>query len=130
MNAVAHCSAGLASILKEDDLNMLTYVDSAGGQHRGISKYPWIILQAKNSNQLASLRRSADDHGIAFTDFTHTMLGNSAEDQLTNTKSVSADELDYFLVCLYGAASELEPLTKKFSVYRTSNDTEGSTRTE
>jgi hypothetical protein len=118
MNALAHCSAGLASLMSRTDLEMLNYIDGAGGTHPGISKYPWIILQARNSNQLRDLRAKAKLAGIGVTDFVHTMLGDSAEQQLEATRITPEAGFTYYAVCLFGDSSAVGPLTKKFSVFR------------
>lgn len=121
MNALAHCSAGLSSIVREPRLQMLDYIDASEGVHPGISRFPWIILQAKNSNQLRELRNKAKTAGLEITDFVRTMLGESADQQMAATRAAYEPDLDYFAVCLYGEAAIVEPLTKKFSLFRTAN---------
>ncbi len=46
------------------------------------------------------------------------MLGRSAEDQLVQTKNSKESELEYFGICLFGKAEQLNILTKKFSLFR------------
>ena len=118
MNALAHCSSGLATIMPEQRLQMRDYVDGSGGAHRAISEFPWIILQSRNSSQMRDLRAKAQAVGLEVTDFVHTMLGESAEQQMDATQSTSEADLTYYAVCMYGEASILEPITKKFSVFR------------
>jgi hypothetical protein len=117
MNALGHMTAGLTSQCNYQDLAFLRYQDGDGSVHPNISRYPFIILSAKNGNQIRTLRYAALQQGIHFTDFVDTMLGSSAEDQLQRTRSTKEVNLDYFGVCLFGNAAKLDELTRKFSLF-------------
>jgi hypothetical protein len=118
LNALAHCSSGLGQSLDKSQAEMLEYLDASNEIHPGISRFPWIVLQARNSNQLRDLRTKARNAGLSVTDFTNTMLGESAEAQLKSTKATAEQALDYFVVCIFGSATEVDPLTRKFSLFR------------
>ena len=119
LNALGHIAAGIASLAKDsEEMNFLEYMDADGGSHPAISEYPFIILRAKNGNQLRTLRNSAIEQGIIYNDFTDTMLGFSAEHQLEQTKTTEESNLDYFAVVLFGDADKINILTKKFSLFR------------
>jgi hypothetical protein len=118
LNALAHCSAGLGNKLEKHQAEPNDYIDASGGIHPGISKFPWIILQARNSNQLRELRHRAKTAGAEVTDFVHTMLGVSCAKQKEATRTTPEANLNYFVVCLYGRSDLLHPFTKKFSLFR------------
>ena len=117
MNALGHMTAGLTSQCDSHDLAFLRYQDGDGSVHPNISRYPFIVLSAKNGNQIRTLRYAAIQQGIHFSDFVDTMLGSSAEDQLQKTRSTKEMNLEYFGICLFGSAAKLDELTRKFSLF-------------
>lgn len=119
LNALGHMAVGLSS-LQEDESKMefLKYYDADQTLHPAISKFPFIILKSKNGNQIRSLRQTAIDLGIPYNDFTDTMLGYSAENQLSQTKETKEENLNYFGICLFGESSQIKPLTKRFSLFK------------
>ena len=119
LNALGHISVGLTSLSKEvSEMQFLDYRDGDNGSHPAISKFPFIVLAADNGNQIRSLRKAAIDFGILHNDFVSQMLGTSAEDQLQNTASAKEAELEYFGIVLFGPAEKLNPLTKRFSLFK------------
>ena len=117
MNALGHMTAGLTSQCDFRDLAFLRYQDGDGSVHPNISQYPFIVLSAKNGNQIRTLRYAAIQQGIHFSDFVNTMLGTSAEDQQQKTRSTREMDLEYFGICLFGSAAKLNELTRKFSLF-------------
>jgi hypothetical protein len=118
LNALGHISAGLVSLLPPGTAHFLTYADADGGIHPAISEFPFIVLQADNSNQLRTLRRRAIEQQITYNDFTESMLGTSATAQRQQTAASPEESLQYFAVVLFGEANVLTPLTKRFSLMR------------
>lgn len=119
LNALGHMTAGLVGQYKnQETMRFLRYEDADGGLHPAISHYPFIILEARNGNQIRTLRQSAIEAGILFNDFVDTMLGTSAADQLEKTKNTPESKLEYFGICLFGSADQLSSLTRKFSIFR------------
>jgi hypothetical protein len=74
-------------------------------------------LKAKNNNQLKTLHQAVNELGIIHNVFTDSMLGASAEEQVSNTKNTAMDGLTYFSIVMFGKADVLAPLTKKFSLF-------------
>lgn len=119
MNALGHMTAGLIGHQNgHGEFAWLRYEDADGGVHPAISRYPFIILTARNGNQIRTLRQAAIERNIPYNDFVHTMLGSSAEDQMEKTRSTPEGNLDYFGIALFGAAEEIDPLTRKFSLFK------------
>ena len=117
MNTLSHIVAGLVSLSDINDLRFLKYYDADESLHPAISRFPFIILKSKNSNQIRTLRNSAIEQDILFNDFADTMLGSSAEDQLNNTRNKKEIDMEYFGIALFGQAEQLNILTKKFSLF-------------
>lgn len=117
MNALAHMTAGLVGSYQDiNEMEIINYEDKDGGKHLA-SKHPFIILAAKNSNKLRTLREEAIAQGIHFTSFTDAMTVGTWEDQVEKAKQTPEAELEYYGVCLFGPRSVVEELTKKFSLW-------------
>ena len=119
LNALGHIATGLTSLSTEEtSMTFLRYEDGDGGAHPAISKFPFIVLEADNGNQIRKVRQAAIEARLLYNDFTCTMLGMSAEDQLAKTKRTPEAELDYFGLVLFGPTEIIKPLTKKFSLFK------------
>lgn len=118
-NALGHMTAGLVGGTNDiEGMHFLQYRDKDGGFHRNISHFPFIVLQADNSNQIRTLRQQLLALNFQFTDFTSTMtVGTSAEQQAT-TEVTPESELEYFGLCVFGETEALRQLTKKFSLFK------------
>ncbi len=119
MNALAHATAGLVAA-HEDKAAMRfdDYRDADGNVHQSISDNPFIILRADNSNKLRAFRETLQTEGIVFTDFTSTMTVETYAEQQERTAKTPEAELEYWAVIAFGEAAALDPLTKKFSLWR------------
>ena len=118
MNALAHMTAGLVGTYdSKEELGIINYEDKDGGAHKA-SKHPFIILKAKNSNQIRTLRNGALEKGVHFASFTDAMTIGSWEEQVERSNTTPEEELEYYGICLFGKREEIEELTKKFSLYQ------------
>ena len=112
-------TAGLAGgSAKNEDMYFLQYADAEGGIHPNISHFPFIVLQADNSNQIRSVRSEVIKREIPFTDFTNTMIVGTSLEQQEKTKATAEKDLEYYGICMFGETSTLKELTKKFSLFR------------
>ncbi len=119
MNALGHMTAGLAGGYgKQDEMCFLQYEDKDNGEHPNISHFPFIVLQADNSNKIRTVRNKAIKRGIPFTDFTSTMIVGTSAEQVRATKLSSELDLEYYGICLFGTTIELKEITGKFSLFR------------
>jgi hypothetical protein len=119
MNALGHIAAGL--VAKADSLNEMKFLQyhfhADWSVPTSLSFYPFIILKAKNSNQLKTLHQAANEKAILHNVFTDSMLANSAMTQLEQTKTTKPENLIYFGVVLFGRSEDLATLTRKFSLF-------------
>jgi len=116
INALGHMTIGLLSQLSEDESQAINYQDQDGGAHIG-SKLPFIILKAKNSNKISTLRHQLIEKNIPFASFNNCMIEKSWEEQIEISSRTSEEDLEYFGVCMYGDKDVLDELTKKFSLF-------------
>lgn len=116
MNALAHMTVGLVNSYPNKDMGVVNYTDKDGGSHLA-SKWPYIILRADNSNKIRTLRNALIEKDIPFASFTSAMTVGTWEEQVERSKTIPEAELEYYGICLLGEKSELDELTKKFSLW-------------
>lgn len=120
LNAIAHSLAGLVSMADEELKEKMSFIDFPDKDHfvhKAISGLSLIVLRGKN-NEIKKLRQKFIENHIFFTDFTETMTGETYQEQLVKTKETSEEEMNYFCVVGFGEKTVLDPLTKKFSLWR------------
>lgn len=117
-NAVAHLSAGLVATLDGTDDTFVKYECPAGDFNSSISRYPFIVLRADNSNQLKRLVDATNLAGIRVNVFTTSMLGTSCAQQVEATRKLTMVELDFVAVTLFGDAETMHPMIRKYSLFR------------
>ncbi|NBD31405.1 MAG: DUF2000 family protein [Cyanobacteria bacterium] len=122
MNALGHTTSGLMAKIaeKSEPMEFLEYQYQAEwAEPSSISRYPFIVLKAKNNNQLKTLHQSMSAHpDLVHNVFTDSMLGASADEQLKKTLQTKTEELNYFCLVLFGESEEIEPLTRKFLLFK------------
>lgn len=119
LNALGHMAAGLAASYPSiPQMRFDNYIDHDNGSHQSISDNGFIILQADNSNKIRTLRLDLIREGVHFVDFTNTMTIGTYLEQLERTRSTPESELEYYGICMFGEIAKLNPLTKKFSLWK------------
>lgn len=117
MNALGHMTAWMVgNVTDSDTLWIVNYEDKDNSPHYA-SKHPFIILKAKNSNQIKNLRSEIMTRWLEFSSFTSAMIAWSYEAQMEASKAQWADELEYFGLCFFWKVEEIDDLTKKFSLW-------------
>jgi len=121
LNAAAHMAIGLGARVATEPgalerLALQNYADADGGSHPHISGLSLIVLRASES-QLRRAREQLLD--VAFVvDFHEGMTGGDYRDQLARSLTMSAADLNFFGVCALGRRDELDPITKRLSLWR------------
>ena len=122
MNAVAHMSAGLVNLHVKagslDKMRFRDFSDKDKSVHSSISENGFIILRARNSNQIRTLRQELIGKGIIFTDFTDVMVNGNHITQQKEFDTKREQDLEYLGVCFFMDIAESKKLTKKFSIYQ------------
>lgn len=118
MNALAHMCIGFGAEIGKEALRLINYVDKDDGLHPSISEMPFIILKAKNSTKISSLKKEASAQGIQCVNFTDTMTVGTFQEQIERTKQMKEEDLDYYGIVLFGEWDKVSGLTKKFSLWR------------
>lgn len=118
LNALGHMTAGLAAQAEDETaFRFQTYTDKDGTEHPNVSDSPFIVLRAKNSNQIRTLRNTLLEKGISYTDFIDTMTEGTYADQHDRTASTHEADLEYYGICFFMNIAESKELIKRFSLY-------------
>ncbi|MGI9297046.1 MAG: DUF2000 family protein [Gammaproteobacteria bacterium] len=115
LNAVAHCCAGLAGRIGAA-ADFLEYPCPAEEWTANISRWPAIVLVAKNGGQIARFVREARARNLAMNCFTAAMLGADAEQQRRQVREDAKPE--YWAAAAFGEEPELREITRRFSLYK------------
>jgi hypothetical protein len=121
LNALGHAALGLGAHLadgQKEAMRLLEFRDGDGQAHANISALSLIVLRGTSAN-IRALRREAIARSIACVEFASTMTGDTYVEQLERTAQTPESELDYYAILLFGPAEILNPLTRKYSLYRT-----------
>ncbi len=120
LNAASHMTACLVARANETDRTQMQFVDYCDGDNNThpVSALSLIVLSAKNSNQIRTARGAAIDADVAYVDFTESMTGDTYVEQMERTAQLAEEQLDYWGLCLFGPKESLDPITKKFSIWR------------
>lgn len=118
LNALAHAVFGISG---KGPLvgRLLDYPNNATGFLACVDESPFIILEAKNSAQLQMLATATMDKArLVYNVFTTSMIGRSADSQIASTRDAIGDNLDFVVVVIFGFREDVEPLTKRFSLFK------------
>lgn len=117
LNALAHISLGLGSLVGAKALQLIDYKDADEGSHANVSQIPFIILKA-NSNQIRKIRSLAREQKMSSVDFTDTMRCGTYLEQLEKSKQTHELDMTYLGIVLFGPWAEVSALTQKFSLWK------------
>lgn len=119
LNAASHAVLGLGSLAEDgrlaEEFEVIDYKAADAGGFLA-SKLPLIVLRAKPGH-LRRLLGELEAAGVTATAFHSGMVEGNWEDQLERSAATAAADLDLFAVAAIGAAADIDPLTKRCSLY-------------
>ena len=120
LNACAHMTATLVARADEQTKGHMSFVDytDADGNAHPVSALSLVVLSAKNSSQLRAARLDAIRAGLSHVDFTATMTQDTFVEQMDRTQATREEDLDYWGLCVFGPKQGVDPITRKFSLWR------------
>lgn len=118
LNVASHLMAGLVATYEGDAEEQMQVINYGGDLERfHASKYPHIMLKAKNSNKLKQLETAIKTHKLHYVTFVNTMTDGTWQQQKERTMATADEQIEYYGVALFGDGAVLRELTKKFSLY-------------
>jgi len=120
LNACAHMTATLVARADNETRNHMSFVDyhDADGNVHPVSALSLVVLSAKNSNQVRTARLEAIRASLPYADFTESMTKDTFVEQMDRTRALREEDLDYWWVCIFGLKESVDPITRKFSLWR------------
>jgi len=120
LNACAHMTATLVARADEETRGHMSFIDytDADGNAHPVSALSLVVLSAKNSSQLRTARLDAIRAGLPHADFTETMTQDTFVEQMNRTQATREEDLDYWGLCVFGLKQAVDPITRKFSLWR------------
>ena len=120
MNALTHAVAASINLIGDEGratLKFLDFIDGSGEVYPGISARSFIVLRGTDSD-IRKVRKRAIEARLPAVFFTNTMTGQTYIEQLERTKATPEHDLVFYAVVLVGKAEIVNPITKKFSLWR------------
>lgn len=120
MNALAHCVAGVTCLAGEPGraaLKFIDFVDFDSLNFPSISARSFIILRGSEGD-LRKVHQQARGSNLPVVAFLESMTGGTYIEQLERTKATPTAKLSYYAVALIGSAANVNPITKKYSLWR------------
>ncbi len=127
LNAAAHMALGLsARAYREcpaliEEMIFQDYKDANGKIYPFISGLSLIVLRGK-ANELRKFHAECIERKILNTVFLKEMTGDTYKEQLTRLAATSSDAVGYYGVCAIADREILDPLTKRFSLWRSASE--------
>lgn len=118
LNVMGHLSQAIgAQAQGGTDARFVDYQDQDGGRYPGISWWPLICLSGRPTKMWAYWDELVT-RDLARGAFFETMLVGGSEEQLRATAERPRAELPILGVAAFGDAATLDPLGRKFSLWR------------
>jgi hypothetical protein len=118
LSGIGHVAIGLGgSYQPPEDLSLVTYVDADGTEYPSISDWSVVILRG-GSGQMKNLKKDLEAESLPCVTYLDSMLSGGSQVQQERTRETSAEDIEILALATVGEVSQLDPLTKKFSVWR------------
>lgn len=119
MNALAHMALGLGeSVEDKAGFRFVDYADGDGNSHANISELPFIILKAKNPEELKELRKELINKNVYFVDFPGFINSIGTFESPEKSRQFKGESVEYYGIVMYGDWDVVTELTRKFSLWR------------
>lgn len=107
-----------ATAEQQANMSFIPMVNPSGNNLITVSTCSFVVLKG-SANQILTLYAKARELGLLSAIFTSTMSFNGIEEDLiAKTANTPLDQAEPYGVSLFGWIEELNPLTKKFSVFK------------
>jgi hypothetical protein len=118
LSALGHVTAGLAAnVADRQAMNFIAYRDAEGGVYPNISEWPFIVLRG-NGGGIKRFRADLIAADLPYSCYLDTMVSGGSDAQVAATLTRKADELEILALATFGDAASIDPLTKKFSLWK------------
>lgn len=100
------------------DMSFIPFLSPSGSNLITVSTCSFVVLKG-NTNQLLALYAKSTEQKLLSAIFTSTMSFNGIEEDLIyKTATTPLDQTEPYGVGVFGSIEEINPLTKRFSVFK------------
>ena len=118
LSAIGHVTAGLVGQYGDlPAMSFVEYVDADGGTYAPVSDWPFIVLRG-GGGQIATCRERLTEIGLPAVAYLNTMVSGGSEAQQALTRETAGADLEILALATFGPRGDIDPLTKRFSVWR------------
>lgn len=119
LNVVGHLSLAIGAHAKPGLMGRRLLVDGSGVSHRGISKYPVILLKTRPSKLRDALSAARKEKSLTVLDYPAEMLSTGHDDELADALlRIPETELQYLGVAVHGPSNSINDIFGGFSLWR------------
>lgn len=117
-NSISHVAAYIGNKLKGMFATGENFITQDGKEHPRNTQYPIIILTAK-PGQMTNFMRSVRESGLLYHGFIKEMIDTTDDKEIIELlKTKTDEEIEYLAIGLFGDNTEVDRLTKKYSLYK------------
>ena len=118
LNALGHLAFSAGHYADDSYMGQKILIDAGEQTHRGIAKYPFIVLKAAKA-EIKEIVTKAKRNGIQIVDYPQEMFDTGSDEDLVKAISRKNElDLEYHAVVLVGDADTIEPLTEHLPLYK------------
>ena len=118
LSALGHVTAGLAANSPQREaMSFVVYRDAQGETYPNISEWPFIVLRG-NGGGIKRFRADLIAADLSYSCYLDTMISGGSAAQVAATATQKTDDLQILALATFGDATKIDPLTKKFSLWK------------
>lgn len=116
MNALGHMAFAIGSYSDNLMMGAHKYIDASGNSYNGISKYPFMVLQA-TQEQIEQIAKKSDEKDVTTVKYTQEMFDTDTDDELKEAIMNNSKPVIHAIV-VSGDKKPVNSLTGSFGLYR------------
>lgn len=121
-NVIGHLAVAIGAKTGREILGREFHEDASGIRHLGISKYPFIVTRVKPGKLRKAIEQARGNSTIIVASFPTEMLETGHDDELNAAIAAKNEEaMDYLGAVFYGPVDQLDPITGRFSLWRSNS---------
>lgn len=118
LNALGHLAFSAGRYSDQSLMGREEIKDADSNVHKGISKYPFIVLKASTATIKDIVRQAREKH-IFYVDYPQEMFDTGPDDELyEHLNKAKEPSISYHAVILVGKTKELKKLTGSLRLYK------------
>ena len=119
LNVIGHLAVAIGKYSDEEIMGKSTLVDKTGGNHLGISKFPFIITKVKAGKLKTAIDQAKNKPNLLVADYPREMLETRTDEELVEAiENKENDQFEYLGAVIYGNTDEVNEITGKFQLWK------------